>query len=97
DGRTGPPQSGMPAYRLYAPGPGAKPLPDAVGGGKPAVLCAAVRAWSGRTPPADRPPDPRYRPARLAAAPGCQAVRRHEAEAGPVLCTDTRSRSADPR
>jgi energy-coupling factor transporter ATP-binding protein EcfA2 len=82
----------------YMPqGLGQEPVRDAVGGREPAVLRAPVRARRGRAPPPHRRAHAQHRPARIPVAAGGQALRRHEAEARPVLRADPRSGPADPR
>mmetsp|Transcript_32976 Transcript_32976/g.77339 ORF Transcript_32976/g.77339 Transcript_32976/m.77339 type:complete len:239 (+) Transcript_32976:725-1441(+) len=96
-GLARPPRARLPAHRLHAARPGPQPLPDAVGGGEPAVLRPPVRPRRGRTAPAHRRALRQHRAAALSGAAGRQALGRHEAEAGPVLRADPRPRPADPR
>jgi ribosome-dependent ATPase len=87
----------MPRIAYMPQGLGKQPVPDAVGRGEPAVLRAPVRPRRGRAAPPHRRADAQHRPASVPRPPGRQAVRRHEAEARPVLRADPRSRPADPR
>ncbi|OZA53942.1 MAG: hemolysin D [Acidovorax sp. 17-64-282] len=90
------PWPGLPAHCLHAARPWEKPVPHALGRGKPAVLRPPVRPRCGRAATAHRSPHAQHRPAPLSGAPGRQALGRHEAKAGAVLCADSRSRPADP-
>ncbi len=84
-------------HRLYAAGPGAQSLSDAERVREHRFLRPPVRAGRGGTAsPHHRTPD-RDRHGEVRGPPGRQALRRHEAEAQPLLRADQRSRSPHPR
>ena len=87
----------LPAHRLHAAGPGQEPLPDAVGLRERRLLRPAVRPRPGRAQAPHRRAAGQHRAGTLPRPAGRQAVRRHEAEALPVLRADPRPRPADPR
>ena len=87
----------MPEDRVHAAGPRQKPVFHAHGRGKPPVLRAPLRTQRRGAPPQDRPSDQEHGPLSLPRPSGGQALRRHEAEARPLLFPDPRSRPARAR
>ena len=83
-------RDGLPAHRLHAAGPGQEPLPDAVGLREHRLLRPAVRPGPCRAQAPHRRAAGQHRAGALPRPAGRQAVRRHEAEALPVLRADPR-------
>ena len=96
-GRRGLSTGGLPAHRLHAAGAGQEPVPDAVGLREHRLLRPAVRPGPRRAQAPHRRAAGQYRAGALPRPAGRQAVRRHEAEALPVLRPDPRPGPVDPR
>ena len=88
DARLSP--DGLPAHRLHAAGAGQEPLPDAVGLREHRLLRPAVRPSRAEAQAPHRRAAGQHRAGALPRPAGRQAVRRHEAEALPVLRADPR-------
>ena len=88
-----PPPGGLPAHRLHAAGAGQESLSDAVGVRERRLLRPPVRPRPQRARAAHRRAAAGHRAGALRRPPRRQALRRHEAEARPVLRADPRSRT----